>query len=26
VMPRIGAARIASDVTLDDIHEAVKQL
>ena len=26
VIPRIGTARIANDVTLDDIHEAVKQL
>jgi 3-dehydroquinate synthase len=26
VTPRIGTARITNDVTLDDIHEAVKQL
>ena len=26
VTPRIGIARITNDVTLDDIHEAVKQL
>jgi 3-dehydroquinate synthase len=26
VSPRIGTARITNDVTLDDIHEAVKQL
>jgi 3-dehydroquinate synthase len=26
VTPRIGAARLATDVTLDDIHEALEQL
>jgi 3-dehydroquinate synthase len=26
VTPRVGTARITNDVTLDDIHEAVKQL